>query len=182
MYGIELPVKPLDMITELEKKHVNATKSWHIVQMAKQAHEEEKVDELKRYLSNVPKFKIGMRTVDASLGLTILQYFSEDEDLSRQTTLTIFNVLTEYKANHSESFTYWGHYRVYLALAFYSGNEEMAAKILKNDFPHEHEYWRYGYERDEFIYLPWKEHPVVVDYLKRIKQDQRRMLTKYNLN
>ncbi len=181
LYEIELPVKPLDMITELEKKHLNATKTWHIVQMVKQADAEGKVNELKRYLNNVPEFKIGMRTVDASLGLSILQYFSGDEDLSRQTALKIFNVLTEYKAKHSESFTYWGQYRNYLALAFYSGNEEMAAKILKEDFPNKHEYWKFGYERDEFIYLPWKDHPVVVEYLRRIKQNQQGILAKYQL-
>ncbi|MEW6997793.1 hypothetical protein AADZ86_08815 [Colwelliaceae bacterium BS250] len=181
LYDIDAPLKPFEVISEIINKFRNISHAMPSMSLAKQALKDGKTEELKHYLSNVANFPIGIETIDHSIGLMVLQYYSGDKDSSRQTAIKLFNAIAEYKTAHPESYTHWGLYRGYFNAAFYSGNEDIATKILEEDFPIDAEYWIVGYESPEFLLLPWKDHPAVIEYLKRVEKDQLRMRTKYNL-
>ena len=182
MFGVSAPKKPLDLMLPLEKLNKNGASRRVAIGLSKQANFDERTEEIKTYLDNVPKFPIEIDTLNYSYGLMLLQYHSGESDVSRQTALQLFNELTEYKTNYPASFEYWDRLAdYYLSLAFYSGNESLASTILAENFREEHSYWAQGYEPVEFIYTPWKEHPVVIEYLQRIQKDQQRARKKFNL-
>jgi hypothetical protein len=93
----------------------------------------QRADEIKTYLNNIPLFPVGSATLDNSLGLMILQYCGGVKAVGEATVLILYNELSEYKAAHSESFTYWGLGNTYLQLCFYSDNENKASSILQED-------------------------------------------------
>lgn len=139
--------------------------------LAKQAVTEGQTAELKSYLDKVPVFPIGVDTAYYSYGLVILQYYSGEKALSKQSAHQFFKQLQEYKSKYPESFRYWRLNVYLLPMALFSGNEVLAADILEQDFTDNYEYWFDDYEQVAFALQPWAAHPNVIEYLKRIKID-----------
>ncbi|WP_343858627.1 hypothetical protein [Aliiglaciecola litoralis] len=173
--------KPFDFRSTLETLFDNDSALNSAIPLAKQATTEGRTTELKSYLDKVPVFSIGVDTAYYSYGLVILQYYSGEKALSKQTAQQFFKQLQEYKSKYPESFRYWRLNSYLLPMAFFSGNDALAADILNQDFADNYEYWADDYEAVAFALHPWAEHPSVIDYLKRIKADQQHMLQKYDL-
>jgi TolB-like protein len=173
---------PLHHLPSLEILFNNTTPKVVAIGLAMQAENENKTDLLQNYLTNVHPFPISIATNNDSIGLTVLQYYAGEHALSQQTATELFTQLTRHKKEYPASFTYWNLQTSYLQIAFYSQNEALAQTILDNDFPSNYEYWGDDYNAVKFMLKPWKNHPVVIEYLQRIKADQTRAREKFGLN
>ncbi len=181
VHNIEGYQKPFNFMLALKDEFDNGSDLNISTALAKQAVTEGRTAELKSYLDKVPVFPIGVDTAYYSYGLVILQYYSGEKALSKQSAHQFFKQLQEYKSKYPESFRYWRLNVYLLPMALFSGNEVLAADILVQDFTDNYEYWFDGYELVAFALHPWAAHPTVIEYIKRIKADQQRMLQKYDL-
>lgn len=181
IHDVKVEKKPFTIILDIEKILGNPSHPIVSLSLSKQALSEEKTEQLHDYLDNVSDFPIAVNTSSHSLGLIALQYFAGEKQLSQQTAKQLYDELTQYKNRHPASFEYWQLYWEYLITAFYSGNEDQASKILYELFPDDADYGFRYFKHHEFALSPWKDHPVAIELLKRMKTDQQRLLEKYDL-
>ncbi|MCJ8318121.1 MAG: hypothetical protein MJK12_00700 [Colwellia sp.] len=180
-HHVEFETKPFDFLERLQIDFNNASYFEDMAALSKQAMFEEKQPRLKTFLSAVPEFSIGIETLNPSMGLMLLQYHAEQKRISKRTATALFEAIKNYKEDSSASYHYWGIAGYYLVSAFYSGNQAIAEEILNNNFKKGYQYWGENYDVTAFALRPWRKHPVVINYLARIEQDQIRVREKFNL-
>ncbi|MFT6910764.1 MAG: TolB-like protein [Oleiphilaceae bacterium] len=181
MHDIEADILPFDLIPALEEIYRNGSHTDYAIALAKQAYDEGRQEELKAYIDKVPAFVLSTRTLPETTGLIVMQRYAGETELSRKNASKIFNILTEYKKSHPESYQYYGLNFDTFEYAFYSGNGQMAAKILAEDFPNDFPYWLLNEKELEFVFMPFKDSPTVIEFLKRINVSDELMRDKYGL-
>jgi TolB-like protein len=181
-HDMHISKKPFDILDSLDTYWNNPTQLYLVSALTKQSIKEGKPEVLCNYLNQVTVFPVSIETLDQSLGLIALQYNTGDLALSEKTAVTMFKQLTAYKKEFPASYRYWQLQNSYLALAFYSRNEQMAQTILADDFPEDYAYWGWeGYKTTKLFLQPWQDDPIVIEYLRRIKVDQARAREKFGV-
>jgi hypothetical protein len=181
-HDMHISKKPFDILDSLDTYWNNPTQLYLVSSLTKQSIKEGKPEVLRNYLNQVTLFPVSIETLDQSLGLIALQYNTGDLALSEKNAVTLFNELTAYKKEFPASYRYWQLQNSYLALAFYSRNEQMADTILADDFPEDYAYWGWeGYKTTKLFLQPWQDDPIVIEYLRRIKVDQARAREKFGV-
>ena len=66
--------------------------------------------------------------------------------------------------------------------AIYANELDLAAEILKNDFPDNYPLWVFDKAVSETILAPWIDLPIVEQYLLQIEDDRERIRTLYNID
>ena len=181
-HDMHISKNPFDILDSLDTYWNNPTKLYQVSALTKQSIKEDKPEVLRNYLNKVSVFPVSIEELEQSLGLIALQYNTGELALSEKNAVTLFNELTAYKKEFPASYRYWQLQNSYLALAFYSQNEQMAQAILADDFPADYAYWGWeGYKTTKLFLQPWQDDPVVIEYLGRIKADQARAREKFGV-
>jgi TolB-like protein len=181
-HDMHISKKPFDILDSLDTYGNNSTPLYLVLALTKQSIKDDKPDVLRNYLNKVSVFPVSIEALERSLGLIALQYNTGNLALSQKNAVTLFNQLTVYKKEFPASYRYWQLQNSYLALGFYSDNEQMAQTILADDFPADYVYWGWeGYKATKLFLQPWQDDPVVIEYLRRIKVDQARAREKFGV-
>ena len=173
---------PLDLYDFYKKLSKNEPYVWDISALLKQAQLEEKTALLKTFLADIPTFDISVMNYNEALGLALLQYHTGNREQSQLTAQALFEAMTDYKNRYPKSFDFWKLQGYYLLTSFYSGNLQLSEQILKQDFAENYPYWWESYSTTKFILSPWQDNPLVVEYLQRIKTDQKLARDRFALN
>ncbi|MFT5520053.1 MAG: TolB-like protein/adenylate kinase family enzyme [Enterobacterales bacterium] len=192
IYNIPTPKKPLDLIDDIAEMFRNRTYLYVSVGLAKQSYQEERTEELRAFLDSVPEFPIGLMNLEFSIGLMALQYYSGEQALAKQTANQISDEMTDFKLNHPATFAYRRLGHLYFIAAFYSDNQALAQQILDENFKENDASWGflsvtggntviYGYGVMEFLLMPWKNNPTVIEYLNSMAKDRQRARQEFDL-
>ncbi len=147
-------------------------------------HEKQKQDNdslLTDYLANVPPFKVELFNRDETLGLMMLQYHSGQSTQSHNTANKLLNKLNQYQQQHPQAYRFWSMATYHFISAFYAGQWAQAEKILTTGFADNETYWQHDSGFSTVVLSPWKDHPLVLEYLKRIDTDRLRARQKFDL-
>ena len=117
------------------------------------------------------------------------QKFNEDEDvkgilcgLPRELgSDKLLNKLNQYQQQHPQAYRFWSMATYHFISAFYAGQWAQAEKILTTGFADNETYWQHDSGFSTVVLSPWKDHPLVLEYLKRIDTDRLRARQKFDL-
>jgi TolB-like protein/DNA-binding winged helix-turn-helix (wHTH) protein len=137
---------------------------------------------LTRYLATMAKFPINLLNTNEAIGLMMLQYHSNQLPGSKITAKKLFYKLERYRQAHPKSFKFWtlgGHYliaKMHCGDGCIKSNSPLTAKNLSQLFMPNYHYWTDDLAFTQVALSPWKNHPIVVEYLSRIEQDRQRFV------
>jgi TolB-like protein/DNA-binding winged helix-turn-helix (wHTH) protein len=137
---------------------------------------------VRQYLAGVPTFKVGIERLGDTMGLIALQHANGDVELSKSNAERLIYDLNFMRSNDFKSYDFWKLAPDAFVSAIYANELDLAAEILKNDFPDNYPLWVFDKAVSETILAPWIDLPIVEQYLLQIEDDRERIRTLYNID
>ncbi|MFT5813467.1 MAG: TolB-like protein/DNA-binding winged helix-turn-helix (wHTH) protein [Psychroserpens sp.] len=175
-------VLPSEHLTLFKQTLDNRSMPKFSAALIKEAMKTQDSSLVRQYLAEVPTFKVGIDRLGDTIGLIALQHANGDVELSKSNAERLLYDLNFMRSNDFISYDFWKLAPDTFVSAIYANELDLAADILKNDFPENYPLWLFDKAVSETILAPWQDLPVVKQYLLQIEDDRERIRTLYNID
>ena len=111
-----------------------------------------------------------------------LQYRLGMTGASEATAQSLNEVMNDFLLRSPGTYHYYNLAKYHFIASVYARDFELAEQILATGFAENHPYWLDDIAAVRTLLSPWRQHPLVEEYLNRIELDRQRARTLLGLN